>query len=605
MRIVRPRRGRAVLATLLTPLLVAGPLAPTAAAQESDDGDRSVLRVALVQEIDHLNPFTASFSSSAMIGRMTWEFMTPPSADDATPTEGVASEWESSEDGLTWTYTINPDVTWSDGEDVTSEDVKFTFEKIMNDPVAAEANGSYAENFEKVTAPDEDTVKVRTSEPQASMTALDIPIVPEHIWSDVEDFSDPKTDTLDYVGVGSGPFVITDHQPNRFVKLEANEHFWRGDVAVDELQFIRFENADAAVSALQSGEVDFVNRLTPAQFETLKGSDGITTNSANGRRFSELMINPGAKTQDGKRIGNGHPALRDEQVRRAIAYAIDPKTLVDRVLGGYGQLPGGLVPPIYDTFHYEPSEEDKYTHDPARANRLLDEAGYEKGPDGVRRDENGDPLELRLTGRSSEDFDVRAADFIAGWLGDVGIRVTKNLASDNQVDEQTTAANYDLALSGWGTNPDPDYILAKQTCDALPTSEGNSTSSAFFCDPAYDKLYRQQLAEMDTDKRAKLVKQAQELYYRAAPSVVIGYEQALEAYRSDRWDGFPRQPKGEGVIMEQTGYWGFAGAEPVEGGAGGGMPTGAWVAIGAVALIVVAGGGTMLARRKGSAEDRE
>ncbi|MCP2251440.1 peptide/nickel transport system substrate-binding protein [Prauserella aidingensis] len=605
MRIVRPRRGRAVLAALLTPLLVAGPLAPTAAAQESDDGDSSVLRVALVQEIDHLNPFTASFSSSAMIGRMTWEFMTPPSADDATPTEGVASEWESSEDGLTWTYTINPDVTWSDGEDVTSEDVKFTFEKIMNDPVAAEANGSYVENFEKVTAPDEDTVKVRTSEPQASMTALDIPIVPEHIWSDVEDFSDPKTDTLDYVGVGSGPFVITDHQPNRFVKLEANEHFWRGDVAVDELQFIRFENADAAVSALQSGEVDFVNRLTPAQFETLKGSDGITTNSANGRRFSELMINPGAKTQDGKRIGNGHPALRDEQVRRAIAYAIDPKTLVDRVLGGYGQLPGGLVPPIYDTFHYEPSEEDKYTHDPARANRLLDEAGYEKGPDGVRRDENGDPLELRLTGRSSEDFDVRAADFVAGWLGDVGIRVTKNLASDNQVDEQTTAANYDLALSGWGTNPDPDYILAKQTCDALPTSEGNSTSSAFFCDPAYDKLYRQQLAEMDTDERAKLVKQAQELYYRAAPSVVIGYEQALEAYRSDRWDGFPRQPKGEGVIMEQTGYWGFAGAEPVEGGAGGGMPTGAWVAIGAVALIVVAGGGTMLARRKGSAEDRE
>nr|WP_221219386.1 ABC transporter substrate-binding protein [Prauserella isguenensis] len=589
----------------MTPLLAAGPLAPAAAAQESDDGDKSVLRVALVQEIDHLNPFTASFSSSAMIGRMTWEFMTPPSADDATPTQGVASEWESSEDGLTWTYTINPDMTWSDGEDVTSEDVKFTFEKIMNDPVAAEANGSYVENFEKVTAPDEDTVKVRTSEPQASMTALDIPIVPEHVWSDVEDFSDPKTDTLDYVGVGSGPFVITGHQPNRFVKLEANEQFWRGDVAVDELQFIRFENADAAVSALQSGEVDFVNRLTPAQFETLKGSDGITTNSANGRRFSELMINPGARTQDGERIGTGHPALRDDQVRRAIAYAIDPKTLVDRVLGGYGQLPGGLVPPIYDTFHYEPSGKDKYTHDPDRANRMLDEAGYEKGPDGVRRDENGDPLELRLTGRSSEDFDVRAADFIAGWLGDVGIRVTRNLVSDNQVDEQTTAADYDLALSGWGTNPDPDYILAKQTCDALPTSDGNSTSSAFFCDPAYDKLYRQQLAEMDIDKRAEFVKQAQELYYKAAPSVVIGYEQALEAYRSDRWDGFPRQPKGEGVIMEQTGYWGFAGAEPVEGGAGDGMPTGAWVAIGAVALVVVAGGGTMLARRKGSAEDRE
>ncbi|GAA1192652.1 ABC transporter substrate-binding protein [Prauserella alba] len=605
MRTARSRRGRAVSAAALTPLLVAGPFTPAAGAQETGDDERSVLRVALVQEIDHLNPFTASFASSTMIGRMTWEFMTPPSAEDATPSPGVASEWESSEDGLTWTYTVNPDVTWSDGEDVTSEDVKFTLEKIMNDPVAAEANGSYVENFEKVTTPDEDTVEVRTSEPQASMTALDIPIVPEHVWSDVEDFAAPKTDTLEYVGVGSGPFVISEYQPNRFVKLEANDRFWRSDVAVDELQFIRFENADAAVSALQSGEVDFVNRLTPAQFETLEGSDGITTNSANGRRFSELMINPGAETRGGESIGNGHPALRKQQVRQAIAYAIDPKTLVDRVLGGYGQLPGGLVPPIYDKFHYEPSEEDKYTHDPGRANRMLDEAGYEKGPDGIRRDDDGRPLELRLTGRSSEDFDVRAADFIAGWLGDVGIRVTKNLVSDNQVDEQTTAANYDLALSGWGTNPDPDYILAKQTCDALPTSDGNGTSSAFYCDPAYDELYRRQLAEMDTDKRAEAVTQAQEMYYKAAPSVVIAYEQALEAYRSDRWDGFPRQPKGEGVIMEQTGYWGFAGARPVGGGEGGGMPTGAWVAIGAVALVVLAGGGTMLARRKGSADDRE
>lgn len=605
MGIVRSRRGRAVTATALTALLVAGPFAPAAAAQESDDGEKSVLRVALVQEIDHLNPFTAAFASSTMIGRMAWEFMTPPSAEDATPTQGVASEWDSSEDGLTWTYTINPDMTWSDGEDVTSEDVKFTFEKIMNDPVAAEANGSYVENFEKVTTPDENTVKVRTSEPQASMTALDIPIVPEHIWSNVKDFSDPKTDTLEYLGVGSGPFVISDYQPNRFVKLAANDRFWRDEVAVDELQFIQFENADAAVSALQSGEVDFVNRLTPAQFETLEGSDGVTTNSANGRRFSELMINPGARTQNGDSIGDGHPALRKQKVRQAIAYAIDPKTLVDRVLGGYGQLPGGLVPPIYDKFHYEPSEEDKYTYDPDRANRLLDQAGYQKGADGIRRDENGRPLELRLIGRSSEDFDVRAADFIAGWIRDVGIRVTKNLVSDNQVDEQTNAANYDLALSGWGTNPDPDYILAKQTCDALPTSEGNNGSSAFYCDPAYDKLYKRQLAAMDTDKRAEIVKQAQEMHYKAAPSVIIGYEQALEAYRSDRWEGFPRQPKGEGVIMEQTGYWGFAGARPVEGGQGGGMPTGAWVAIGAVALVVLAGGGTVLARRKGSAEDRE
>lgn len=605
MRFRRFRRSRALLATLAVPVLVAGPFTPAASAQDGEDGDRSVLRVALVQEIDHLNPFTASFASSTMIGRMAWEFMTPPSAEDATPTGGVAEKWEPSDDGLTWTFTIRDGMKWSDGQDLTSEDVKFTFDKIMNDPVAAEANGSYVENFEKVTAPDERTVKVTTSEPQASMTALDIPIVPKHIWSKVDDYSAGETDTLDMVGVGSGPFVITDYQPNRIVKLEANEHFWRGKVDVDELQFIQFENADAAVSALQSGEVDFVNRLTPAQFDALKNTDGITTSQANGRRYSDLLMNPGAKNQAGRSIGSGHPALEDVTVRQAIARAIDTETLVDKALGGYGQQPGGLVPEIYDDYHYQPSGDEKFTFDPQRANTMLDEAGYEKGGDGVRRTPDGRPLEFTLTARSSEEFDVRTADYIVGWLGDIGIKVTKDMVSDNEMDEKTTAGEYDLALSGYGTNPDPDYILAKQTCGALPTSEGSSRSNAFYCNPAYDRLYKQQLAEMDPAKRAEIVKRAQAVYYKDAPSFVLTYEQTLEAYRSDRWTGFPRQPRGDGVIMEQTGYWGFAGAKPVDGGGEGGMPTGAWVAIGAVALVVVAGGGTMLARRKGSADDRE
>ncbi|WP_369822043.1 ABC transporter substrate-binding protein [Saccharomonospora sp. CUA-673] len=312
MGIGRSRRGRALLATVAVPLLIAGPFTPVAGAQEDggDDGERSVLRVALVQEIDHLNPFTAIFASSTMVGRMTWEFLTPPSAEDATPTGGVAESWEPSEDGLTWTFQLREGMKWSDGEDLTSEDVKFTFEKIMNDPVAAEANGNYVENFETVSAPDEHTVEITTSEPQASMTALDIPIVPEHIWSEIDDVSAAETDTIDVVGVGSGPFVITEHQPNRLLRLEANEHFWRGQVEVDELQFIQYENADAAVSALQAGEIDFVNRLTPAQFDALEGTDGITTSQANGRRYTDLLMNPGARTRTASRSATATPRWR-------------------------------------------------------------------------------------------------------------------------------------------------------------------------------------------------------------------------------------------------------------------------------------------------------
>ncbi|EIE99089.1 ABC transporter substrate-binding protein [Saccharomonospora glauca] len=604
MRWTRVRRRLASVGAVAVTLLTVGSLVPVATAQE--DSPR-VLRVALVQEIDHLNPFTASFASSAMIGRFAWEFLTLPSAEDATPTGGVAESWEASEDKLTWTFTIREGMTWSDGEPVTAEDAAFTFNKIMSDPKAAEANGSYVENFEEVTAPDERTLVIKTKQPQASMTALDVPIVPEHVWSQIEDMHDPVTDSVEVVGVGDGPFLIAEYRPNELVRMTANEDYWRGAPAYDELHFIKFENADAAVNALRNGEVDFVNRLTRAQFDSLKNEPGVETNQASGRRYRELLMNPGARNADGDEIGDGHPALRDVRVRRAIAMAIDPKVLVDKVLGGYGELPGGLVPPIYEDFHYQPSEDERYTFDPEAANALLDEAGYERGPDGIRVDSEGRRLEFRLTGRASEDYAQRASDYIVSWLKDVGIAVTKNLVSDNEVDETTSSGHYDLAFSGWGTNPDPDYILAKQTCAALPAASGSSSSNAFFCDETYDELYAKQAAELDPKKRATLVKQAQARYYEMVPSFVLGYDNVLEAYRSDRFTGFVQQPEGEGQIMEQTGYWGFYGAEPVEaaGGESSGLSTGAWLALGAGALVLVAVGGTVVVRRRSSIDDRE
>src|SRR5690606_5593090 len=310
----RFRRRGATLAALVAALLVVVPLAASMqAAPAARAQSPQVLRVALVQEIDHLNPFTASFASSAMIGRFAWEFLTLPSAEDATPTGGVAESWESSEDKLTWTFTIREGMTWSDGEPVTAHDAAFTFNKIMSDPKAAEANGSYVVNFKKVSAPDDRTLVIETEEPQASMTALDVPIVPEHVWSKIEDMHDPVTDSIEVVGVGSGPFLIAEYRPNELVRMTANKDYWRGAPAYDELHFIKFENADAAVNALRNGEVDFVNRLTRAQFDSLKNEPNIETNQASGRRYRELLMNPGARNADGDAIGDGHPALQDVQ----------------------------------------------------------------------------------------------------------------------------------------------------------------------------------------------------------------------------------------------------------------------------------------------------
>ncbi|WP_141995501.1 ABC transporter substrate-binding protein [Amycolatopsis cihanbeyliensis] len=607
MRVTGRRRGRAAVAAAATSLMVAGPLVLPAQAQ-----DETVLRVALVQEIDHLNPFTASFASSTMIGRMTWEFLTLPSAEDTSPTGGVAESWQASEDGLTWTFAIREGMTWSDGEPVTAEDAAFTFNRIMDDPKAAEANGSYVTNFASVTAPDERTLVIETKEPQSSMTALDVPIVPEHVWSGVEDMSASRTDEVDIVGVGDGPFLITEFRRNELVRLKANPDYWRGRAQIDELQFVSFKNPAAAVNALRNGEVDFVNRLTPVQFDALKGDPNIQTNQAVGRRYRDLLINHGARNLDRQPIGDGHPALEDIRVRRAIAMAIQPRELVDKVSGGYAQVGGGVVPAIFEKYHWEPGEQGRYGFDPAAAEALLDEAGYRMGPDGVRVGPGGKPLELRLLGRSSEDYAQRAAEYVSSWLGDVGIRVNPNLVSDNEVNELSSGGEYDLAFSGWGTSPDPDYVLSLHTCANLPVASGSSSSPALFCDDEYDRLYQQQRAELDPDKRAGIVHRAQQRYYEQIPSVVLQYDNALEAYRSDKFAEFPKQPAGTGQIMEQSGYWGFYGATPAEpatgdggGDDGGGIGTGGWIAIGGGVLVVLVVGGVALSRRGKSVEDRE
>ncbi|TNC23530.1 ABC transporter substrate-binding protein [Amycolatopsis alkalitolerans] len=590
-------------AVALAATLMADPFAPQAQAQQ----DSRVLRVALVQDVDHLNPFLASFASSTMVGRLAWEFLTLPSAEDNSPSPGLAQSWTTSPDKLTWTYQIRAGVKWSDGQPVTAKDAAFTFNRIMSDKKAQEANGTYVENFASVTAPDDRTLVIRTKVPQASMTALDVPIVPEHVWAGISDMADPKTDTVPVVGVGDGPFLITGYRPNELVRLKANPDYWRGKAKYDELQFITYKNAEAAVNALRNNEVDLVNRLTATQLDTLAGQPGITTSKATGRRYRELLMNPGAQNAARQPIGDGNPALKDVRVRKAIAQAIDPQTLIDKVLGGYGQLGGGLLPLAYPRYHWDPSDAQRYKFDPAAAGAALDAAGYRRGADGTRVGPDGKPLELRLLGKASEDFSLRAADYVVSWLGAIGIKVDKQLVSDNEVDDRTNAGTYDLAFSGWGTSPDPDYTLGKQTCGALPATAGSSSSASFFCDPQFDALYARERAELDPAKRADLVKQAQARYYDQVPSFVIDYDNPLEAYRSDRFTGFPKQPAGTGTIMEQSGYWSFYGATPAEGGggSGGGLSPGAWVGIGAAAVVVVAVGGVTASRRRKSADDQE
>jgi peptide/nickel transport system substrate-binding protein len=214
---------------------LATPLDPAPRQAAAADGDK-VLTVAVAQSVDSLSPFLAARLVSTSIHRLMYEYLTNYDPKDNHAIPGLATKWEPSPDKLTWTYTIRTDSKWSDGRQATAEDAAWTFNKMMTDDDAATANGSFVTNFEKVTAPSPTQLVIKLKKPQATMAALDVPIVPRHVWEKVDDFSKFNNDKS-FPVVGNGPYILTGYKADSYVRLKPNKTFWRGAPKFDELVF--------------------------------------------------------------------------------------------------------------------------------------------------------------------------------------------------------------------------------------------------------------------------------------------------------------------------------------------------------------------------------
>ncbi|WP_405695357.1 ABC transporter substrate-binding protein [Streptomyces coelicoflavus] len=591
-------------------LLASGAFAPSVSAKEGDGGDGGdqVLTVAVAQSVDSLSPFLAVRLLSTSIHRLTYEYLTNYDPKDNHVIPGLATEWKSSPDKLTWTYTIRSDSKWSDGEQATAEDAAWTFNKMMTDPGAATANGSFVGNFAKVTAPSPTQLVIRLKKPQATMTALDVPIVPQHVWEKVDDFSKFNNDK-DFPVVGNGPFVLTDYKPDSYVRLKANKDFWRGAPKFDELVFRYYKDQDAAVAALRKGEVSFVAgspSLTPAQADSLKDEEDIHVNDAPGRRFYALATNPGARAKDGTRFGDGDPSLLDQRVRNALFMAVDRKAIVDKVFQGHAVEGAGYIPPRFSSYFFEPSADQKLAYDPEAAAELLDEAGYRTNADGKRLGKDGKPLNYRVLCHATDPNDKAVGKYLQEWWGELGISITLDCL-DN-VTDPWLAGEYDLAFDGWSVNPDPDFVLSIHTCDALPaTPKDTGATDNFICDEKYDELYAQQLGEYDAGRRAEIVKRMESRLYDTGYMNVMAYPNAVEAYRTDQIESITTMPSDAGNIYGQDGYWSWWSAVPADSGGSGGSSSSTGTVVGiAAGVVVLVGLGVFFAvRRRASADDRE
>lgn len=561
---------RRLIATVAAATIVA---VPAAAVPQAQAADPVVFTVGMLADVDSINPFTGILAESYEIFQLQYSTLLSTSSADFTPDSGLAESWEASADGKTWTYTLRPDLLWSDGTPLTANDVVYTFERILNGRYEQRNFGNYVRNITSVTAPDDRTVVMTTREPSPIMERLMVYILPEHVWSSVDAkavksfANEPEPgETL----VGSGPFLVVERRTGQFIRMVANDNYYKGRPNVDELVFRVYNNPDALGQALVKGEIDIATGLTADVFSTLEGQEGITTYAGSYSGFNELAFNMGAALTDGTPIGDGNPHMQDQKVRLAISHAIDRQQMVDRILDGYGTPGSTIIPPLYSTLHIDPGTQ---TYDPALANQILDDAGYAMGPDGVRIGPDGVPMKYRLFVRSDSDSSVKSGEYFKSYLAAIGIEADIKPVDENALFEIIGRGEFDMFEWGWVVEPDPDYQLSTFTCGKRSYEDGGEIyadlSDSFFCNEEYDALYAQQAVTTDQAARAEIVKQMQQIIYDNVAYVVTYYYDNLEAYRSDRFEGFVGQPEGSGSLLFQYGTYTYENVAPIGSDTGG------------------------------------
>ena len=572
-------------------LVVAG--APTVHAQD----DTVTMTIGLLQDMSSPNVAVGYLVPEFEVWNLQYAALTDKAPADFETIPGLAESWEASDDGLTYTYTLREGLKWSDDEPLTAEDIAYTINRSRDEEWA-----NHFATVENLTATviDDRTIELTSSVPDPKLPTMDVYIVPKHIYEGVETVD--EYDAMD--GVASGQYSLKSWRSGQDWTMVKNPNWYGRDNGIDQIIFRVFTNADAMVAALQQGEIDAAHGFSANSVEQLENDPDITVVSGLQGGFTELALNGNAGG-----IGDGHPALQDVVVRQAIYHAIDRNVLFDRVELGLGGV-GTTMSPSADPTWIPDLGDENFDYDPALANQMLDDAGYlDADGDGVREmPGGGDPLNFRYVERSESSQSAPIREFITGWLRDVGIETTVSVMDDTQLYDANISGNYDMFVWGWTPYVDPDPMLSYFTCDQVNTSaDGTGFNDANWCDPAYDDMYQQQRVELDEDRRREIVGDMLRMFNQQATYLVLLQDADLQAYRTDRFEGWLQQPEGVGPVLFSNSSPTYANLTLVDGGGGdgGGLSAVVLVALIVGGVVLLGGIGYAVTRSRKNADERE
>jgi peptide/nickel transport system substrate-binding protein len=464
---------------------------------------------------ENFNPFSTSAlgGTNGLIYQPMYYFSTV--SHDSYPFLATKFEWVN--DNKTLEVTLRDGVKWSDGKPFTADDVLFTFNLLKQYPAADTAG--VMKVVQSVDKKSDNVVDFNFDAPNVPFQeyVLGVLIVPQHIWKDLGD----PTKVKETKPIGTGPYVLESFTPQEY-KLKKNDKFYdAASYAVPELKFPAFDGNESAQLALVKGDVDWTGMFIP-------DIDKIFTSKSKDNHYwfppsTPIMLYPNLK----------NPLLADVNVRKAISMAIDRDKITKQAEYGYAQVthPTSVMP--RDKDFIDPKFADlKFTQDQDGAAKVLADAGYKKGSDGILVSPSGKKLSFTLQVVSGWSDWVSTCSLIAQDLKKIGIQVKVQQPQYGAYMTTIQGDKYDLAI-GWSNGGSTPY---KTYQDMLHT--GGAWNIEKWSDPATDQALDEMKATSDVAKQKEAMAKIEDVMVNKVPAIPLFYGPVWFEYTTKKYTGY-------------------------------------------------------------------
>jgi peptide/nickel transport system substrate-binding protein len=391
-----------------------------------------------------LNPILATDAPSSEINGLVFSGLFRINTDMSIVPDLVAT-YSISTDGLTYTFKLRDNVKWHDGQPFTADDVKFTFDKILDPKTNTVRRSNYILNGKSIQFTVVDTHTITATLPESNapfLSNLCMSIIPKHILQN----QDINTATFNRQPIGTGPFKFQKWDTGQFIILVKNDTYYLNGPKLGRIIAKIIPDTKTALVALEKQEIDS-GKIPFKDTEKYQNNTKLNVHEFEDLNYTFMAFN----------LKN--PIFKDIKIRQAIAHAIDKKGLTDKILKGHGSPAHIPAAPISWSYPNNPTF-PIFEYNPTQSARLLDQAGWQLNPATKIREKNGKQLSFTLITNQGNQDRERSAQIIQQYLSAIGIQMNIQLMEWSsfvkRINSPTDPKPFDAVMLGWSLDIDPD-----------------------------------------------------------------------------------------------------------------------------------------------------